>query len=134
MRLVLDTNVVVSGLWTDDGLAIIIEGKREDWPGGPRTLTPRASGREPNGRTLWYGAELNPDGRQVWFRITAEAVCRGLMRPVASAYGWPPDVSPGTPSPTTRGCGPSCPRSRPVYSRPSRSRWAAASVRHGRSA
>ena len=63
-------------MWTDDGLAIIIEGKREDWPGGPRTLTPRASGREPNGRTLWYGAELNPDGRQVWFRITAEAVCR----------------------------------------------------------
>ena len=47
-------------MWTDDGLAIIIEGKREDWPGGPRTLTPRASGREPNGRTLWYGAELNP--------------------------------------------------------------------------
>ena len=44
--------------------------------GGPRTLTPRASGREPNGRTLWYGAELNPAGRQVWFRITAEAVCR----------------------------------------------------------
>ena len=57
MRLVLDTNVVVSGLWT------------EDWPGGPRTLTPRASGRERNGRTLWYGAELNPDGPQVWFRI-----------------------------------------------------------------
>ena len=25
---------------------------------------------------LYYGAELNPDGRQVWFRITAEAVCR----------------------------------------------------------
>ncbi len=43
---------------------------------GPGRLTPRASGREPNGRTLWYGAELNPDGRQVWFRITAEAVCR----------------------------------------------------------
>ena len=63
-------------MWTDDGLAIIIEGKRENWPGGPRTLTPRASGREPNGRTLWYGAELNPDGRQVWFRITAKAVCR----------------------------------------------------------
>ena len=60
-------------MWTDDGLAIIIEGKREDWPGGPRTLTPRASGLEPNGRTLWYGAELNPDGRQVWFRITADA-------------------------------------------------------------
>ena len=49
-------------MWTDDGLAIIIEGKREDWPGGPRTLTPLASGREPNGRTLWFGVELNPAG------------------------------------------------------------------------
>ena len=78
-RLVLtcsEVNDLGRNMWTDDGLAIIIEGKREDWPGGPRTLTPRASGREPNGRTLWYGAELNPDGRQVWFRITAEAVCR----------------------------------------------------------
>ena len=72
----LEVNDLGRNMWTDDGLAIIIEGKREDWPGGPRTLTPRASGREPNGRTLWYGAELNPDGRQVWFRITAEAVCR----------------------------------------------------------
>ncbi len=71
-------------MWTDDGL-IVIEGRREDWPGGPRTLTPRSGGREPNGRTLWFGAELDT-GNQVWFRITSEAV--GRMRektPRASA-------------------------------------------------
>ena len=59
----------------DDGLAIIIEGRRGDWPGGTRTLTPRAPGREPNG-TFWFGAELNPDGDQVWFRIAAEDIGR----------------------------------------------------------
>ena len=42
-----------------------------DWPGGPRTLTPR----EPNG-TLWFGVELDPDGDQVWFRIAEAAVAR----------------------------------------------------------
>ena len=59
----------------DDGLAIIIEGRRGDSPGGARTLTPRAPGREPNG-TFWFGAELNPDGDQVWFRIAAEDIGR----------------------------------------------------------
>ena len=59
----------------DDGLAIIIEGRRGDWPGGTRTLTPRAPGREPNG-TFWFGAELNPVGDQVWFRIAAEDIGR----------------------------------------------------------
>ena len=62
----------------DDGLAIIIEGRRGDWPGGTRTLTPRAPGREPNG-TFWFGAELNPDGDQVWFRIMP-SVLRGCVR------------------------------------------------------
>lgn len=65
-------------MWSDDGLAIIIEGRRENWPGRPRTLTPRDSGREPNGRILWFGAELDPDGRQIWFRIAAADV--GRMR------------------------------------------------------
>ena len=39
-------------------------------------------GRELNGRTLWFGAELDPDGRQVWFRIAAETVpgCRRRRR------------------------------------------------------
>ncbi len=64
-------------MWTDDELTIIIEGRRDDWPGGPRTLKPCTAGREPNGRTLWFGAELD-SGNQVWFRITADAV--GRMR------------------------------------------------------
>ena len=57
------------------GMAIVIAGTREDWPGGPRTLTPREPTREPNG-TLWFGAELDPDGDQVWFRIAPAAVAR----------------------------------------------------------
>ena len=56
-------------------MAIVIAGTREDWPGGPRTLTPREPTREPNG-TLWFGAELDPDGDQVWFRIAPAAVAR----------------------------------------------------------
>ena len=56
--------------------AIVIEGTREDWPGGPRTLTPLDPHQEPNRQTSWFGAELAPDGNQVWFRITVEAVRR----------------------------------------------------------
>ena len=56
------------------GPTIVIAGTREDWPGGPRTLTPRYPTREPNG-TLWFGAEL-PAGDQVWFRIAEEAIGR----------------------------------------------------------
>ena len=59
----------------DGELAIVIAGRREDWPGGPQTLTPREPTREPNG-TLWFGAELDPAGGQVWFRITSEAIHR----------------------------------------------------------
>ena len=55
-------------------LAVVIEGTREDWPGGARTLTPRYPTREPNG-TFWFGAEL-PAGDQVWFRIAEEAIGR----------------------------------------------------------
>ena len=61
---------------TGDGPQIVIKGRREDWPGGARTLTPRDPGREPNRQTFWFGAELDPDGSQVWFRITSEAVRR----------------------------------------------------------
>ena len=60
---------------TGGELAIVIAGTRGDWPGGPRTLTPREPTREPNG-TLWFGAELDPDGDQVWFRIAEDAVGR----------------------------------------------------------
>ena len=61
---------------TGAGPQIVIKGRREDWPGGARTLTPREPGREPNRQTFWFGAELDPDGSQVWFRITSEAVRR----------------------------------------------------------
>ena len=66
-------------------LAIVIRGRREDWPGGARTLTPRDPTREPNG-SLWFGAELEPDGRQVWFRIPGEAVGR-MLAETPSARG-----------------------------------------------
>ena len=59
--------------------AIVIAGWRGDWPGGPRILMPREPSLEPNG-TLWFGAELDPDGDPdgdpVWFRIDEEALGR----------------------------------------------------------
>ena len=56
---------------------IVIEGTREDWPGGPRTLTPLDPKQdEPNRQTYWFGAELAPDDNEVSFRITMEAVRR----------------------------------------------------------
>ena len=61
---------------TGDGPEIVIAGTRRDWPGGARTLTPRDPGREPNRRNFWFGADLDPDGNHVWFRITLEAVRR----------------------------------------------------------
>ena len=60
---------------TDVLSAIVIAGKRDDWPDQPRTLTPRKATREPNG-TLWFGAELDASGDQIWFRIKEEAVRR----------------------------------------------------------
>ena len=56
--------------------AIVIDGTPEDWPGGPRTLTPLDPDREPNRQTFWFGAELAPAGNQVWFLVTLEAVRR----------------------------------------------------------
>ena len=58
----------------DAARVIVIEGTREDWPGGPRTLTPLDPDLEPNRRTYWFGAALAPAGPQVWFRITGEVV------------------------------------------------------------
>ena len=60
---------------TDDKAPIVIEGHRDDWPDGPRTLKPRAATREPNG-TLWFGAEIESSGDQVWFRIEEDAIRR----------------------------------------------------------
>ena len=48
---------------TGDGPQIVIKGRREDWPGGARTLTPREPGREPNRQTFWFGSRARP-GRQ----------------------------------------------------------------------
>ena len=77
----------------DAELAIVIAGRRGDWPGGPRTLTPRESTREPSG-TLWFGAELDPDGDQVWFRITAASVGRMREKTAAATASSTPS-SPG---------------------------------------
>ena len=60
---------------TDDDAAIVIAGRRHDWPDGPRTLKPRQATREPNG-TLWFGAELDGSGDQVWFRIDQQSIGR----------------------------------------------------------
>ena len=60
---------------TDDDAAIVIAGRRDDWPDGPRTLKPRQATREPNG-TLWFGAELDGSGDQVWFRIDQQSIGR----------------------------------------------------------
>ena len=60
---------------TDDDAAIVIAGLRDDWPDGPRTLRPRPATREPNG-TLWFGAELDGSGDQVWFRIDEQSIGR----------------------------------------------------------
>ena len=60
----------------DDSLAVVIEGRRDDWPGGPRLLMPCPPSRDPNARTWWFGAELDPAGEQVWFRVTSEAIHR----------------------------------------------------------
>ena len=58
-----------------DEPAIVIAGERGDWPDGPETLRPRRPTREPNG-SLWFGAELDGSGDQVWFRIEEEHVGR----------------------------------------------------------
>ena len=60
---------------TDDEVAIVIAGRRDDWPDGPRTLRPRQATREPNG-ALWFGADLDGSDDQVWFRIDGESIGR----------------------------------------------------------
>lgn len=53
---------------------IVISAEAEDWPDG-HSLTPRPATREPNG-SLWFGADLQREGDQVWFRIEEEAIQR----------------------------------------------------------
>ena len=73
-----------------DGPKIIIEGRHEDWPGGARTLTPREPCREPNWQTFWFGAEFDPDGRQVWFwnHFGGRPPDCGRETPWAAATAW----------------------------------------------
>ena len=54
--------------------AIVIAGTGENWPDG-RTLTPRKPTHEPNG-TLWFGADLDPEGDHVWFWMEEKAIRR----------------------------------------------------------
>ncbi len=54
--------------------AIVIARTAGDRPDG-RTWTPRKATREPNG-TLWFGADMDPAGDQVWFRIEEDALRR----------------------------------------------------------
>ena len=63
---------------TDDGPKIVIEGPREDWPGGVRTLTQCKPYRDSDRlQVYWFGAELDQeDGNEVWFRIILEAIHR----------------------------------------------------------
>lgn len=58
------------------GPDITIEGTRDDWPGGPRTLTPLHPDPEPGRDAFWFGAQLDPGGHEISFRITWEAIRR----------------------------------------------------------
>ena len=73
---------------TDTEEAILIAGTRDDRPDGQRTLRPRQATSEPN-RRLWFGAEFNGSGDQVWFRIDEESIGR-LPRQDARGQGPPP--------------------------------------------
>lgn len=55
---------------------IIIEGTRDDWPGGRRTLTPLHPHAEPGRDAFWFGARLDPGGHEVSFRVTWETLRR----------------------------------------------------------
>ena len=49
--------------------AIVITGTYDNWPGGPRTLTRRRPAPRPRPTTLQFGAQVEPDGLLVWFRV-----------------------------------------------------------------
>ena len=73
---------------TGDGPKIVIEGTPEDWPGGPRTLTPRDPSREPNRQTFWTqghaaAARVKRGTGSVWPAILATG-----LRPRQVARVW----------------------------------------------
>ena len=74
---------------TGGEMAIVIEGTREDWPGGAITLTVREPTREPNG-TFWFGAELGPAGVEA--RVTAHSGRVGLASELPSRGASTTDV------------------------------------------
>ena len=53
---------------------IVIEGTCEDWPGGSRTLKPCKPRPSNRPGVHWFGAEVDRDGTEVWFRITWEKI------------------------------------------------------------
>ena len=55
-----------------NGQAIVIEGPREDWPGGPQTFRsrPAPTPRVPDPDAFWFSAQLIPGDILVEFRIT----------------------------------------------------------------
>ena len=59
-----------------NGPATVIDGERPTWPGGPRTLKALPANQEPGRDAFWFGFRLTPDGNEVMFRITGEAIAR----------------------------------------------------------
>ena len=59
-----------------NGPAIVIDGECPTWPSGPQTLTELPADREHDRNVFWFGTRFTPDGNEVWFRITGEAIER----------------------------------------------------------
>ena len=71
---------------SDDRLAVFIEGRGDDWPGGPRLLMPFLPSREPNGQTYWFEARRSIQlsyGRAFGINNLREAVryCQPFLQP-----------------------------------------------------
>ena len=66
---------------------IVIEGTREDWPGGCQTLTPVPPALRPRPATLCFGAQVEPAGHLVWFLIDADDINRIQQATTPEARG-----------------------------------------------
>ncbi len=53
---------------------IVIKGTFDNWPGGSQTLIPLDPAPRPRPATLQFGAQVEPAGRLVWFRIDADDI------------------------------------------------------------
>ena len=56
--------------------AIVIDREYPTWPTGPQALTELRACREHERAAFWFGFRLAPDGNNVRFRITGEAIQR----------------------------------------------------------